>query len=335
MGASATGDRRVIGIDLGGTKLAGGVVSEDLVVHHRAHRFSRGASQQEVLDRIVEVVDELRGASDGEQPVEAVGLGIPCLIDQPSGRAVMAVNLPIEDVPIRDLMSERLGLPVAIDNDANVAALAEQRFGAAKGMRHMLLLTLGTGVGGGIVLDGQVYRGSTGAGAELGHIVIDADGPPCQGQCPNHGCLETFISGTAMARDARAAAETEPESQLGRIAAEGRDITGALVTELAFEGDPHARTIIERAGRRLGIGITTLVNIFNPEAVVIGGGAAAAGEMLLQPAREELAKRGLRPSRDQVQILPAHFGAEAGMIGAAVMAMDELLGAGATTGQGE
>ncbi len=325
----------MIGIDLGGTKLAGGVVSEDLVVHHRAHRFSRGATQQEVLDRIVEVVDELRAESDGERPVEAVGLGIPCLIDQAGGRAVMAVNLPIEDVPIRDLMSERLGLAVAIDNDANVAALAEQRFGAAKGLSEVVLLTLGTGVGGGIVIGGKVYRGATGAAAELGHIVVDADGPPCQGHCPNHGCLETFVSGTAMAREAMAVASAEPDSQLGRLAAENREITGALVTELAFEGDPHAHAIVERAGRYLGVGITTLVNIFNPEAIVIGGGAAAAGELLLEPARAELAARGLRPSRDQVQILPAHFGAEAGMIGAAVLAMDEFLGGGTATADGD
>jgi glucokinase len=324
MNKRAGGNRRVVGIDLGGTKLAGGVVGEDLVVHHRAHRFSRGATQQEVLDRIVEVVDELRAQSDGDQPVEAVGLGIPCLIDQAAGRAVMAVNLPIEDVPIRDLMSERLGLPVAIDNDANVAALAEQRFGAARGLRHVVLLTLGTGVGGGLVLDGELYRGSTGAGAELGHIVIDADGPPCNGNCESNGCLEAFVSGTAFAREAHAVAEAEPDSQLGRLAAEGRELTGALVTELAFDGDDHAGAIIERAGRYLGIGITSLVNIFNPEAVVIGGGAAAAGDLLLDPARAELAHRGLRPSRDQAQVVPAHFGAEAGMIGAAVLAMEAL-----------
>lgn len=322
MGSGGSEGRRVIGIDLGGTKLAGGVVSEDLVVHHRAHRFSRGANQQEVLDRIVEVVEELRVSNADEQPVEAVGLGIPCLIDQAAGCAVMAVNLPLENVPIRDLMSERIGLPVTIDNDANVAALAEQRFGAAKGKRDVILLTLGTGVGGGIVLGGEVFRGSTGAGAELGHVVVDADGPPCQGQCPNRGCLETFVSGTALAREALAAAEAAPESQLGRLLADGRELSGALVTELAFEGDDTARGILARAGEYLGVGITSLVNIFNPEIVVIGGGAAAAGELLLEPARRVLAKRGLRPSRDQAEIVPAHFGAEAGMLGAAILAMD-------------
>ncbi|MBJ7347773.1 MAG: ROK family protein [Thermoleophilaceae bacterium] len=325
------GKRRVIGIDLGGTKLAGGVVSEDLVVHHRAHRFSRGADQQAVLDRLVEVVEELRVQNGDEQPIEAVGLGIPCLIDQASGSAVMAVNLPLEDVPIRDLMSERLGLPVMIDNDANVAALAEQRFGAGKGKRDVVLLTLGTGVGGGIVLDGKVFRGSSGAGAELGHIVVDADGPRCQGSCPNHGCLETFVSGTALARDALALATAKPDSQLGKLLAEGRDISGVLITELAFDGDADAIEILREAGEYLGVGITSLVNIFNPEVVVVGGGAAAAGDLLLKPAREVLATRGLRPSRDQAQIVPAHFGAEAGMLGAAVLAMDACFADGAPT----
>lgn len=324
--------RRVIGIDLGGTKLSGGVVGDDLIVHHRAHRFSRGADQSEIVDRVVEVVEELRAQSDGDEPVDAIGFGIPCLIDQASGAAVMAVNLPIADLPFRDLMSERLGLPVVVDNDANAAALAEQRFGAGRGKRHLVLLTLGTGVGGGVVIDGELFRGSSGAGAELGHMSIDLDGPPCQGACPNRGCLETLASGTAIARDATAAAEANPDSALGRALARGQAITGALVTELAFDGDPVAGAVMRTVGERLGVGITNLVNIFNPEIVVVGGGAAAAGDLLLAPAREVLAARGLRPSRDQCEIVPAHFGAEAGMLGAAALALAELAGAAAGTG---
>ncbi|MBI5311338.1 MAG: ROK family protein [Actinobacteria bacterium] len=322
----ARGSRRVIGIDLGGTKLAAGVVSDDLVVHHRAHRFSRGADQAEILDRLVEVVDELRVQSEGEQPVTAVGMGIPSLIDQRTGHAVTTVNLPLSDLPIRDLMSERLGLPVAIDNDANVAALAEQRFGAAKGKRDVVLLTLGTGVGGGVVIDGKGFRGSTGAGAELGHMTVLADGPPCQGSCPNRGCLETMCSGTALARDASALAAERPQSALARVVAEGRELTGAIVTELAAGGDADATALLAQAGHYLGTGIVSLINIFNPEAVVIGGGAAAAGELMLGPARAVVAERALSPSKDQCEILAAHFGAEAGMLGAAVLAFDECLG---------
>lgn len=323
---SARGSRRVIGIDLGGTKLAAGVVGDDLVVHHRAHRFSRGADQTEILDRLVEVVDELRVQNESEEPIAAVGMGIPSLIEQSSGRAVTTVNLPLADVPIRDLMCERLGLPVAIDNDANVAALAEQRFGAAKRKSDVVLLTLGTGVGGGVVIGGKGFRGSTGAGAELGHMTVLADGPPCQGNCPNRGCLETLCSGTAIARDATALAAERPHSALAAVVAEGRDLTGAIVTELAAGGDEDAIAVLAQAGHYLGTGIVSLINIFNPEAVVIGGGAAAAGELLLGPARAVVAERALSPSKQQCEIVPAAFGAEAGMLGAAVLAFDECLG---------
>src|SRR5690606_17008292 len=151
----------------------------------------------------------------------AVGLGIPCRIDRERGVAIGAVNLPLEDVPIRDRLSERLGLPVALDNDGNAAALAEQRFGAARGADNVVLLTIGTGIGGGLVLGGEVYRGSIGAGAELGHVVIDMDGPRCQGSCPNYGCVEALASGTAMGREGRAAAERHPDSALGRRLAAG------------------------------------------------------------------------------------------------------------------
>lgn len=318
-------NRRVIGIDLGGTKLIGGVVSEDLIVHHRAHRSSRGADQNEIVERLVEVVDELRAGADDEPPVEAVGFGVPCVIDHESGRAVTAVNLPIVDLPFRDLMSERLGLPVVVDNDANVAALAEQRFGAAKGKKHVVLLTLGTGVGGGVIIDGQVFRGATGAGAELGHMSIDLDGPPCQGNCPNYGCLETMVSGTAIAREATLAAHENPESGLGRALAAGTEIQAPLVSDLAQGGDQVALEVLRQIGFNLGVGIVNYIHIFNPEAIVIGGGVAAAGEMILGPARKVVATRTLMPGREQCEIVPAYFGGEAGMVGAAALAITDAL----------
>lgn len=312
----------VIGVDLGGTKLLAGAVDAELGVHHRAHRFARGADQQTVLDTVVEAVEEVRAAVAGE--IAAVGFGIPCLIDQERGMAVMAVNLPIADVPFRDLMTERLGLPVFVDNDANVAALAEHRFGAARGARNVVLLTIGTGIGGGLVLNGEVFRGSLGAGAELGHMVIEADGPPCQGQCPNYGCLEAVASGTALAREALRVARAAPESALGRQLARGRDITGPLVTELAHDGDRAARDVLALIGTRLGVGIANYVNIFNPEVVVIGGGVIAAGDMLLEPARAVVRERALSPSRELARIVPARFGAESGMLGAAALALEGL-----------
>ncbi len=316
----------VVGVDLGGTKLLAGSVDSQLRVQHRARRTVQGAGQAELLELVRDAVEEVATATAGE--IAGVGFGIPCLIDRRTGVAVMAVNLAIGDLPFGDVMAERLGLPVWVDNDANCAVLAEHRHGAARCASEVVLLTIGTGIGGGLVLGGEVYRGAIGAGAELGHCVVEIDGPRCQGQCPNRGCLEAVASGTALAREARALARERPDSALGRALAAGDELTGMLATELAHDGDAAAREAVERIGRRLGVGIGNYVNVFNPEVVVIGGGVMAAGEMLLGPAREEVAARALRPSRDVVSIVPASFGAEAGMIGAAVMALDGVAGGG-------
>ena len=311
----------MIGIDLGGTKLLGGVVDEHLEVHARVLREVRKLPQDEVVETIASAVDELRAAVPD---VEAVGFGIPCLIDQTTGIAVIAVNLDLENFPFRQVMGERLGLPVFIDNDGNVTTLVETRFGAAQGATDVVGLTIGTGIGGGLVLNGRVYRGHWGAGAELGHMVVDEDGPRCQGNCPNRGCLEAVASGTAIGREGTFAAEEEPGSELGKALLEDQEITGALVTTLALGGDEVSRMVLGHVGRQLGVGLSSLSNIFNPEVIVIGGGAMSAGDLLLEPAREELRARGLPPSRDQVKVVPAKFGPEAGMLGAAVMAFDEL-----------
>ncbi len=312
----------VIGVDLGGTKLLAAAVGADLTVRHRAVRPARGSDQQEVIDTLVDAIEEVRRATEAE--VLAVGVGIPSLMDVARGVALTTVHLPIEGVPVRDLLAERLGLPVFVDNDANVALLAEQRQGAAAGARHAVMLTLGTGVGGGVMADGRLLRGALGAAGELGHMVIDADGPPCFGACPNHGCLEAMASGSALGRDATAFARAHPASALGRALAEGQEVTGALTTELAHDGDPEATALIVRMGGLLGVGIANLVNIFNPEVVVVGGGVIAAGELLLEPARAVVAQRALGPSRDAARILPARFGEESGMLGAGALAFDGL-----------
>ena len=311
--------RRVIGIDAGGTKLLGGVVDEQLVVHHRVHRTWRGGDRGETLDVFVEAVEEVRAAAPD---VAAVGFGIPALVDAETGVSLWSTHLPLEGVPFRDLMSERLGLPVFVDNDANLAMLAEHRRGAARGASHALMVALGTGIGGGLLLDGKIYRGATGVGGELGHFVVDFDGPECQGNCPGRGCLEAMASGTTFGVEAVAAARERPDTELGRRLAAGREITGALVTELAHSGDELAREVLELVGRRLGAGLTGLVNVFNPEVVVIGGGAVSAGDLLLGPARQVVAERALPPARDAARIEPAHFGDESGMLGAALFAID-------------
>ena len=312
----------VIGVDLGGTKVLAGAVDGDQQVHHRAQRTVARLEQAPLLEAIVDAVEEVRAAAP--RAPEAVGFGIPSLIDQEHGTAVLSVNVPIADMPFRDVMSERLDIPVFIDNDGNVAALAEHRYGAARGSRDSLMLTIGTGIGGGIVLGDELFRGATGSGAELGHMVIDEDGPPCQGNCPNHGCLEAVASGTALVREAKALAPDRPGSALEQVIASGRDMTGPLVTELAHDGDGAAREVITLIGTRIGVGVANYNNIFNPEVVVIGGGVIAAGDLLLQPARDEMAVRALRPNKDIVRIVPAHFGNEAGMLGAAALAFDGI-----------
>lgn len=317
--------RQTIGVDMGGSKLLAGAVDQNLSVHSRAERPLLGLDLASLLDVVVGAVEELRALA--EEEVSAVGFGIPCLIDRRSGRAVIAVNLPLADIVFGEVMAERLDLPVFVDNDANLATLAEHRAGAAAGCSEVVMLTVGSGIGGGLVLRGQLYRGALGAGAELGHTVIDLNGPPCQGNCPNHGCLEVMASGTALAREAARVASERPESGLGRALASGVELAGPLVTELAYDGDDAAVEVLELIGRRLGVGIASFVNTFNPQVVVIGGGVMAAGDLLLEPARAEVAARALPPSRDEVRIVTAGFGVEAGMIGAAAFAFDEL-GAG-------
>ena len=308
-----------IGVDLGGTKLLTGVVDVDQNVHHESREVSTGASEDEVLDAIEREVNEAREARPN---VVAVGLGIPCTIDRERGVAINAVNLEITDVPIRDLIAERVGLPVFVDNDANVAALAEHRFGAAAGTRNSVMLTIGTGIGGGVIIDGELYRGSIGAASELGHMVIDLNGPPCQGTCPNHGCIEALASGTALAREGTAAAGSHPESALGLALAREGAVTGKTVTESAIAGDETAVEVMTLVGMRLGVGLSSLANIFNPDVLVIGGGVIAAGDLLLGPAREELGKRAL-PPMNETPVREAVLGSDAGMIGSAEMALEE------------
>src|SRR4051812_25812760 len=261
----------VIGVDAGGTKLLAGVISEDLAVGHRVRRLWGGGDRAEVLDTMVEAVES---AGTGR----AVGFGIPALMDFASGVALSSVHLPLAGLRFREVMAERLGMPVFVDNDANLAALAEQRVGAAAGFSNVVMLTLGTGIGSGIVLGGRLFRGSTGAGAEIGHMTIDEHGPPCQGTCPGRGCLEGFASGTAIGRSGtEAGRRAGMDSALGRAVAQRGFVTGEEVSALAVAGDEAACSVMAAVGRSLGAGLASVVNIFEPEVIVIGGGAAAAG----------------------------------------------------------
>lgn len=294
----------MIGVDVGGTKVLAAVVAPDGTVGRREERPSDLASSEALLAEIDRAVEDLRS----EQQVAALGFGLPSLIDQRRGRAVSSVNLPLQGVDFRDRMSERHGLPVAIDNDANAAAIGEWRAGAARGAQNVVMLTLGTGVGGGLILDGRPFRGATGVGAELGHIVIGLDGPPCG--CGGHGHLESYAAGPVADRAAR------------ELYGEGSD--GHELVERGRKGEREAVEALAEIGRRLGAGIASLVNVFEPEVVVVGGGFGTAGELLLGPAREVLAREGLEPARDTVRVVPAELGFYAGVIGAGMIAFEAL-----------
>jgi glucokinase len=316
-------ERETIGVDLGGTKmLVGALAGTEVLWQSREPSTQLGES--ELVDLLVRQVN---AAHEARPDASAVGLGIPATMDHDHGIAVSAVNLPLEDLPIREQVSERVGLPVAVDNDANVAALAEHLYGAARGCDQAVMLTIGTGIGGGLILGGEVYRGAGGAGAELGHTVIDWDGPPCQGNCPGRGCVETMASGTALAREGREAAEREPGSALGSMLADGHEVDGKAVTEAALAGDATAVAVFDLVGRRLGAALVTFANIFEPEVIVVGGGVMAAGDLLLEPARMVLRERALRPM-NKIPLVAAELGASAGLIGAAAMARIEAEGSG-------
>src|SRR3954449_12792678 len=310
----------VIGVDLGGTKLLAGAVGADLSVIHRTNRLVYGLSQDELVQMVAEAMEEISNAVGG--PPEAIGFGIPCTFDSRSGMAVQAVNVPLKDIAFGEVMAAQLQMTVLVDNDANCHTVCETRLGIAQGATDVALLTLGTGIGGGLFLRGEIYRGWINGGAEMGHMVVEINGRPCQGNCPNWGCLESVASGSALVREASLAVARRPDTALGHALEEGRELTGPLITELATGGDPVASAAIETIGRALGVGIVNLVNIFNPQVVVIGGGVIAAGELLLAPAREVMMERALSPGKESVRVEAARFGPEAGMIGAALFARE-------------
>jgi glucokinase len=292
-------DQRVIGVDLGGTKILAGVVDRGGNVERRRETMTPLESQEHLLEGVDEAVDGLL-----DERVVALGFGIPSRIDQKTGRVEGSVNIPLAGLDFRSRMAERFGLPVGIENDANAATYAEFHFGAGREAQTIVMLTLGTGCGGGVVIDGKLYRGW----AEFGHIVVEYDGISCQGSCTGRGHLEPYVTGTAATKLAQEAF--------------GPAVDAHRLVRLASEGEEKAVDILAGMGRRLGAGIGSLVNIFDPELVVIGGGFAAAGEHLLGPARERMRLEAMPPGRDRVRVVRAELGATAGLIGAGLVAFD-------------
>ena len=296
--------QRVVGVDLGGTKILAGLLDREGTVHDRCEVPTPTGSAEALLAGIESAVAEVFG--DG---VDAIGCGIPSVLDRRTGRSLDSTNIPLAGVALGDRLATRFGVPAAVENDANAAALAEWRHGAGVGVDELMLLTLGTGVGGGVVLEGALFHGW----AELGHYVVVADGPPCQGTCTGRGHLETLVSGNA---GDSAAAELW-----------GPGATAEQLVERAGAGAADALAALAAMGHLLGVGIGSLVNVFGVELVIVGGGfGSAAAEFLFPPALEVARREALPPARAGLRIVEAALGADAGLIGAGLVGFAELDG---------
>lgn len=315
-------ERYIVGVDLGGTNTVVGAMSFDgtseLALRSVATRAKEGATA--VVDRIIEMVEGVIEQACGEtgatrEDFIGVGIGAPGPVDRKTGRVVFAPNLGWRDFPLRDEVSRRVGLPATLDNDANCATLGEWWCGAAKGRRNVVGITIGTGIGGGLIVEGRLYHGAADVAGEIGHTTIDSTGRRCK--CGNYGCLEAYASGTAIAERAREALVEDSGSVILVLA--GGDpsrITAQLVYEAARVSDAIALEVVRDTARFLGIGIANLLNVLNPDMVVIAGGVTQAGDTLFEPLRAEVKRRAFKPAVDSCEIVPGLLPLSAGVAGA-------------------
>lgn len=306
-----------LGIDLGGTAVKVGVVNRQGAIVGRAHRATEVEKGVEgvVTNMALAAADALTVAGVRKDQLDGVGIGSPGICDAPRGVVVSSGNLYWTEVPVGPLLSERLGVPVKLENDANCAVLGEQWCGAARGCNHVILYTLGTGVGGGLIFDGRIYGGVAGWAGELGHMPVVKDGAPCT--CGRQGCLETVASATAMGTFAREAIEAGRSPVMARLAKEQGRTDARIVIQAAQAGDEAAIEILRTVGEYLGWASASLVSALNPELIVVGGGASKAGEFLLEPMRQVIATRAMLGPSKVVKVVPATLGNDAGLIGAA------------------
>ncbi len=316
------GTGEFIGVDVGGTKIAAAALVDGHLGEPRLVPTDTSSSDA-LLDQIVEAVDAVRTPA-----AQAVGIGVPSIVEFATGRITYSVNIPLADLPLRSLLSDRVGLPVYIENDASCAALAEAFDDGRLTCSDLVLFAVGTGVGGGLVLNGKLYRGATGGAAEFGHTLIGlamTDGAPMPAHRPPwDGSLEHLAAGRALDRLALEAAKKTPDSFLGRRLARDGEVTGHDVVDAAIGGDEQAAELMRILGERLGIGIANAINVFDPLEVVIGGGVSNAGELLLEPARRAAAAYTIEGVGTQTVIRLARHGVKAGLLGAAVNAAQEL-----------
>lgn len=311
----------VIGIDVGGTNIkAGAVDHQGNLLAQRKTPTEAGSGSDAILDRIGGLVRDLQNDCS-DRRLKAAGFGIPGAIQSKTGIVTQAPNVPAWDgLPIRNTLQERTGVPCFIENDANAIALGEMWVGSGRGYNHIVVLTLGTGVGGGVIVDGKLLRGADGMASELGHLAVQADGPRCH--CGSNGCLETYSSATGMLRIFREALKAGRNTSLQRIPE--AEVTPELIHQHAHLGDPLSREILETAGRQLGVALASLVNMFNPEILVIGGGVAAAWDMIMPSAIRTMNHRAFKAPAERVKVVRAEKEAIAGIFGAAYVAWDLL-----------
>lgn len=317
-------DIPAVGIDIGGTKIAGALVSADGEIAHREQVETPEEDTAAILDATAELISTLEDAAGGE--VAGIGMACAGFVDGAHGRLWFAPNLPWRDLDVVDEVARRVGRDVLVENDANAAAWGEYRHGSGRDCRDMLLATVGTGVGGGCIIDDRLLRGAHGIGGEIGHITIDPHGPRCG--CGNDGCLEVFASGTALERTAReliASDETKGAGLRDRCGGTPEELTGQDVTELARAGDEGAIALFTDLGTRLGEGLASVCAVLDPALVVIGGGVVEAGPLLLDPVSEAFAAhligRGHRPSPE---VVAASLGNDAGLVGVATLAREVI-----------
>ncbi|WP_298885392.1 ROK family glucokinase [uncultured Serinicoccus sp.] len=313
--------RTCVGVDIGGTKIAASAVQDGTILE-QALRETPAQAPDDIVTAVADLLRELAEQLGPDRPIEAVGVACAGFIDRSGDLVVFAPNLAWRDEPLRERLEQATGLPVVLENDANAAAWGEFRFGAARDAEEMVLITLGTGVGGGIVVDGELVRGTHGMAAEVGHMRMVPDGHRCG--CGNKGCWEVYASGSALVREARdlvAGGSPHAGALSDACGGDPAALTGVMVTQVAQGGDPAAQELLEDVGRWAGEGLASLAAILDPGLLVIGGGVSAAGDLLLQPARRAFARHLTgRGHRDITPVVLAELGNEAGMIGAADLA---------------
>jgi len=326
MEASSKRGQLILGVDLGGSKIGAIVADAWANIIARDNRDTCAEQgYEEVMGRIIQSIKQVMASPQVTSSADIVGIGIGAAgaCEAASGVVTSSPNLPgWVDIPLRDIIQREFGLPTYLDNDAAVAALGEHRFGAGVGIDNLIYVGVGTGIGGGIIIDGRIYRGASGAAGEMGHMTIDVHGPRCN--CGNIGCWETFASGTALAREAVKRIEAGAETTILSFCQGDLKKVGAEAVYLAaVSGDELAGELILRTGRYLGVGLVNLVNIFNPELILIGGGLSQMGQLLLAPAVEVVKERAFELPAKAVRIELAHLGTDAGVLGAVALVLEE------------